>query len=80
MENPETSSAEQSGGSLERMVGITISEHNLARLKWCVELCDHIEPGNCAHIAANIRGSLRYVIKEAGEPNMKVRDAAQENL
>ena len=56
-------------GSQQQEVRLTISAHNLARLKWCIELCERIEPGNCAHIAANIRGSLRHVVNDAGEPN-----------
>ena len=64
-------------GSQQQEVRLTITAHNLARLKWCIELCERIEPGNCAHIVANIRGSLRHVVNAAGEPNADFRDPAQ---
>lgn len=42
----------------------SMNVENVQRLKFCLELTNRIQPGNCSHIASNIRGVIIQILKE----------------
>jgi predicted NUDIX family phosphoesterase len=46
---------------------------SIQRILWAIELAERIQPGNCAHIASNIRSTLVHAMRQMSIKNLPKR-------